>query len=62
MKGRGANGSGKRKVVLRSHLSQPMERLKDDDSRYHVGLRIFWVVLGAACAVLAWVLFTILLR
>jgi uncharacterized membrane protein YccF (DUF307 family) len=34
--------------------------MKESDKRYRFGMRVLWLVLGAACAALGWVLLTIL--
>jgi hypothetical protein len=52
----------KKRVLLRSYLSQPLEELRNNHARYEIGMGIFWVVLAALCGGLGWVLLTILLK
>lgn len=51
----------KKRILLRSHLSQPFEELRNQ-ARPEIGMGIFWVVLAAVCGALGWVLLTILLK
>jgi hypothetical protein len=52
----------KKRELLRSYFSQPLEDLRNNHSRYELGMGIFWGVLAAVCGGLAWVLLTILLK
>ena len=52
----------KKRVLLRSYISQPIEELRNNRARHEIGMGIFWVVLAAVCGGLGWVLLTILLR
>ena len=62
MKPLGAKGSEKRKVSLRSHLSEPIDRVNRDNARREIGMGILWLTLGTMCAGLVWVLLKILLK
>ena len=62
MKPLGAKGSEKRKVSLRSHLNEPIDRVNRDNARREIGMGILWFALGTVCAGLGWVLLTILLK
>ena len=59
MKPRGPKESEKGKVLLRSHLCESTNR---DDARHEIGMGILWLVLGTACAALALILLSILLK
>ena len=59
MKPRGSKESEKGKVQLRSHLCESTER---DNARHKIGMGILWLVLGTACAALALILLSILLK
>jgi hypothetical protein len=52
----------KRRVLLRSYLSQPLLELRSNRARHEIGMGIFWVVLAVVCGGLGWVLLTILLK
>jgi hypothetical protein len=52
----------KKRVLLRSYISQPIEELRNNRARHEIGMGIFWVVLAAVCGALGWVLLTILLK
>jgi hypothetical protein len=52
----------KKRILLRSYLSQPLEELRNNHARHEIGMGIFWVVLAAVCGGLGWVLLAILLR
>ncbi len=52
----------KRRVLLRSYLSQPLVELRNNRARHEIGMGIFWVVLAVVCGGLGWVLLTILLK
>ena len=41
---------------------QHIERVKADDARCEFAMRVIWILLGIACAVLGRVLLTIILR
>jgi hypothetical protein len=62
MKPLGGKGSEKRKVPLRSHLSELIDRVNRDNARREIGMGILWFALGTMCAGLGWVLLTILLK
>ena len=52
----------KKRVLLRSYLSQPEEEMRNTNVTHELGMGIFWVVLALVCGVLGWVLLTILLK
>jgi hypothetical protein len=52
----------KKRVLLRSYISQPLEELRNNHARHEIGMGVFWVVLAAVCGSLGWVLLTILLK
>jgi hypothetical protein len=52
----------KKRVLLRSYLSQPEEELRNTNITHELGMGIFWVVLAVVCGGLGWVLLTILLK
>jgi len=52
----------RKRILLRSYLSQPLEELRNNHARHEIGMGIFWVVLAAVCGALGWVLLTILLK
>jgi hypothetical protein len=52
----------KRRVLLRSLISQPLEGFRNNHARHEIGMGVFWVVLAAVCGSLGWVLLTILLK
>jgi hypothetical protein len=52
----------KKRVLLRSYLSQPLEDLRNNHARHEIGMGIFWAVLALICGGLGWVLLTILLK
>jgi hypothetical protein len=52
----------RRRVLLRSYLSQPLVELRNNRARHEIGMGIFWVVLAVVCGGLGWVLLTILLK
>jgi hypothetical protein len=52
----------KKRVLLRSYLSQPEEELRNNHVTHELGMGIFWVVLAVVCGGLGWVLLTILLK
>jgi hypothetical protein len=50
------------RAFARQQRHQIMERFKADGTGYQFGMRIFWLVLGTACAAIGWELLTILMR
>jgi hypothetical protein len=52
----------KKRVLLRSYISQPLEELRNNHDLHEIGMGVFWVVLAAVCGSLGWVLLTILLK
>jgi hypothetical protein len=52
----------KKRVLLRSYLSQAEEEMRNTNVTHELGMGIFWVVLALVCGVLGWVLLTILLK
>jgi hypothetical protein len=52
----------KKRVLLRSYISQPLEELRNNHARHEIGMGIFWAVLALICGGLGWVLLTILLK
>jgi hypothetical protein len=53
---------GKKRILLRSYLSQPLAELRNNHARHEIGMGIFWLVLAVVCGALGWVLLTILLK
>jgi hypothetical protein len=62
MKPRGSKESEKSKVLLRSHPCESADRVSRDNARHQIGMGILWLVLGTACAALALILLSILLK
>ncbi len=62
MKPRESKESEKSKVLLRSHLCESTDRVDRDNARHEIGMGILWLVLGTACAALALILFSILMK
>ena len=62
MKPRGPNDLEKKKVLLRTHLSEPSDEAGRASAPNEVGMTILWFILGTVCAGLAWVLLSILLK
>jgi hypothetical protein len=62
MKSRGSKESQKHNVLLRSQLCEPTNRVNKETARHEFGMGILWLVLGTACAALAWILLSILLK
>jgi hypothetical protein len=62
MKARGSKEPEKSKVLLRSHLCDSTDRVNRDHARHEIGMGILWLVLGTACAALALILLSILLK
>lgn len=58
----GAKMARRKRILLRSYLSQPLEELRNNHARHEIGMGVFWVVLAAVCGALGWVLLTILLK
>jgi hypothetical protein len=58
----GVKMAKKKRVLLRSYLSQPEEELRNANVTHELGMGIFWVVLAVVCGGLGWVLLTILLK
>ncbi len=58
----GAKMARRKRILLRSYLSQPFEELRNNHARHEIGMGVFWVVLAAVCGALGWVLLTILLK
>ena len=52
----------KRKALARRQLDQIVDRVKAEDTNNQFSMGVFWVILGVACATLAWMLLTILLK
>jgi hypothetical protein len=53
---------GKKRILLRSYLSEPLAELRNNHARHEIGMGIFWMVLAVVCGTLGWVLLTILLK
>jgi hypothetical protein len=62
MKRNDVDGSSKRRALARRQLDQLVHRVKTGDAGIQFSMGLFWVVLGAACAALACMLLTILLK
>jgi hypothetical protein len=62
MKRDNVDRSGKRKTFVLRPRDQTVDSVNGGDARNQFGMRVFWLILGAACAALGWVLLTILLR
>jgi hypothetical protein len=58
----GANMAKRKRVLLRTYLSQPLDELRNNRARHEIGMGIFWFVLALVCGGLGWVLLTILLK
>ena len=56
MKPRESKESQKSKVLLRSQVCEPTSRVNKETARHEIGMGILWLVLGTACAALAWIL------
>ena len=54
--------SGKRKTFVLRLRDQTVDSVNGGDASNQFVMRVFWLILGAACAALGWVLLTILLR
>ena len=62
MKPRRSKESEKSKTLVRSHLFESTDRVNRDSAQHEIGMGILWLVLGTACAGLAWILLYILLK
>jgi hypothetical protein len=58
----GPKMAGKKRILLRSYLSQPLAELRNNHARHEIGMGVFWMVLAVVCGTLGWVLLTILLK
>ena len=58
----GRKMAGKKRILLRSYLSQPLAELRNNHARHEIGMGVFWMVLAVVCGTLGWVLLTILLK
>jgi hypothetical protein len=56
------DGFSKRRALARRQLDQLVNRVKAGEAGNQFSMGAFWVILGAACAALAWMLLTILLK
>jgi hypothetical protein len=62
MKRHNADGFDKRKAFARRQRDQLIDSVKAGDAKNQFAMRVMWLILGTACAALAWVLITILVR
>jgi hypothetical protein len=62
MKRNNVYGSDKPRAFECRQRDQLIDSFKAGDARNQFGMRVIWLILGAACAALGWVLLTILLR
>ena len=44
----GVKMAKKKRVLLRSYLSQPLDELRNNHARHEIGMGIFWIVLGCS--------------
>ena len=58
----GRKMAGKKRILLRSYLSQPLAELRNNHARHEISMGVFWMVLAVVCGTLGWVLLTILLK
>jgi hypothetical protein len=58
----GRKMAGKKRILLRSYMSQPLAELRNNHARHEIGMGVFWMVLAVVCGTLGWVLLTILLK
>jgi hypothetical protein len=58
----GPKMEGKKGILLRLYLSQPLAELRNNHARHEIGMGVFWMVLAVVCGTLGWVLLTILLK
>ena len=56
------DGYDNRRAFARRQLDRLIDGIKAGDTTNRFAMLVFWLVLGAACAALGFVLFTILLR
>jgi hypothetical protein len=62
MKLRGSKESQRAEALARSDLGETTERGTRETARHEIGMGLLWLALGTACAVLAWILLSILLK
>ena len=62
MKINNADGYDNRRAFARRQLDRLIDGIKTGDTTNQVAMVVFWLVLGAACAALGFVLVTILLK
>jgi hypothetical protein len=62
MKRNNLEGSDKRRKFAGHQRDQLIDDINASDARNQFAMRVIWLILGAACAVLGWVLLTILLK
>jgi hypothetical protein len=62
MKPNEVDESSKRRALTRRELDQLVDRVKAGNAGTEFSMGLFWVILGVACAALAWILLTILLK
>ena len=58
----GPKMEGKKRILLRLYLSQPLAELRNNHARHEIGMGVFWMVLAVVCGTLGWVLLTIQLK
>lgn len=56
------DGFGKRNALTQWQRDQLIDGVEAEGARYQLAVRVFWLVLGAACAAVGLVLLTILVR
>ena len=62
MKLNNSDGYDNRRAFAGRQLDRLIDGIKAGDTTSHVAMAVFWLVLGAACAALGFVLLTILLK
>jgi hypothetical protein len=62
MKINNAGGYDNRRAFARRQLDRLIDGIKAGDTTNQVAMVVFWLVLGGACAMLGFVLLTILLK
>ena len=62
MKQSRSDGFENSKAFARQQRHQFVDRFKADGTKYQLGMRVFWLALGTACAAMGWELLTILMR
>jgi hypothetical protein len=62
MKQTKSDGSGEQKALTRCQCEQLIDGVEADGARYQFAVRVFWLILGTACAAVGWVLLSILVR